>query len=121
MRIFAPLDALLLAGLMAGGGWLIWHSVGPEGAEALVYVDGLKTARLDLDGRVRQFAVRGRTGTVVLEVGPPGVRVARSPCREGVCKRRGWLKRTGEVAVCVPEHLVLRVGGAGPRLDGQAF
>ena len=44
---------------------------------------------------------------------------AASNAIKAVCVRRGWLRQVGDVAVCVPNRLVVRVEGAGgPSFDG---
>ena len=53
-------------------------------------------------------------GETRVEIGPEGVRVIAAPCTHKICMRRGWINRRGDLAVCVPNGLVLRIAGAAP-------
>ncbi len=66
-----------------------------------------------------RIEVPGPAGASEVVVDGSRVRVAASPCARRICVRRGWLRAVGDVAVCVPNHLVVRVEGeGGPAFDG---
>ncbi|SVD48925.1 uncharacterized protein METZ01_LOCUS401779, partial [marine metagenome] len=69
------------------------HRTLPAAAGTLTVsaADGLGDLRIELDGS--------------------RARVLSAPCRQQICIRTGWLERAGEVAVCVPSHVVLRLHG----------
>ena len=87
-----------------------------------------RTARVQVAGEVARFLplheparidVAGPAGGSVVAVGDGRVRVLASSCAQQICVRRGWLREVGEVAVCVPNRLVVRVEGeGGPSFDG---
>lgn len=39
------------------------------------------------------------------------IRFAQADCPDQVCVRTGWVERTGQVAACVPGHLILKITG----------
>lgn len=49
--------------------------------------------------------------TIVVENG--GVQVTESSCPDGVCMAAGEIRRGGEIIVCVPADVVIRIPGAG--------
>lgn len=39
------------------------------------------------------------------------IRFAQADCPDKVCVRTGWVERNGQVAACVPGHLILKITG----------
>ena len=66
------------------------------------------THRLSSFGLLR---ITGSLGECQIEIGPQGARVIAAPCAHKVCMRRGWIRQRGDLAVCVPNGLMLRVAG----------
>jgi hypothetical protein len=75
-------------------------------------VDGQQTYRLDLsmDGH---RAINGPLGDTTIEVRDGRIRVIGSPCPHKLCIRMGWAGRAGDLIVCVPNRVVIRVEGEG--------
>ena len=46
------------------------------------------------------------------------IRFAEANCLDQVCVRTGWVNRTGQVAACVPGHLILKI--TGPATSGTS-
>ncbi|MGY8825958.1 MAG: NusG domain II-containing protein [Candidatus Latescibacterota bacterium] len=63
------------------------------------------------------FSVVGPLGESRIEIAAQGVRIVASPCRHQACVRRGWIERRGDVAVCLPNELVIIVDGAAANVD----
>jgi hypothetical protein len=105
-------DWALIVGLVLislGSIFMMSRFVG-RGETAVVEVDGVATCRLDLSIDA-QRAVVGPLGETVVEVRDGRIRVAESPCPHGICVRTGWTARAGDVIVCVPNRVVVRVEG----------
>lgn len=78
---------------------------------AQVQASGGFVATLDLTrGAVSEVA--GPLGVTRLEVRDGRVRVLSSPCPRQECRRRGWIGGTGEMIVCLPNEVVVRLPGA---------
>lgn len=45
------------------------------------------------------------------------IRFAEADCPDKVCVRTGWVSRAGQVAACVPGHLILKI--TGPAANGN--
>ena len=104
--------ALALVAVVASYAWL-WRPAGGAGTEASLWVAGREAARLPLD-RDQTRRVDGALGTSVIEVRDGRVRVAASPGPQQICVRAGWLERSGESAICLPNQVVVEVKGDGP-------
>jgi hypothetical protein len=80
------------------------------GGQVIVEVNGRIEGHYDLAVH-RQLAIAGPLGQAQVEIGAEGVRMVQAPCINQVCVRRGWARHRGEVVVCIPNRLILRIGG----------
>jgi hypothetical protein len=102
--VIVALILLALAGALTGV-----RTIGTRGQGA-VYVNG--------------SAVRGDVTVdgVEIEMEAGRARVVSSPCRDKLCVRAGWLERPGDVAVCLPQRVVVEIRGAARNgVDGVAY
>ena len=115
----SPGDIVLVAVVLAvAAALLVSRPGGGTPRSASVQVGGEVVRRLPLDEGVH-IEVAGRAGVSEVVVDGGRVRVLDSPCARRICVRRGWLRAVGDVAVCVPNQLVVRVEGeGGPSFDG---
>lgn len=62
------------------------------------------------------------TGAVhnVIEIEGKTVRFSQSDCPDQVCVRTGTLTRAGQIAVCLPNQVIVRLTGAGSEVDAVA-
>ncbi len=105
----AVLAAAVLLVARPGGGT-------PRSASVRVGHEVVRVLPLDEGARLD---VTGPAGVSQVLVEDGRIRVLASPCAQQVCVRRGWLRQVGDVAVCVPNRLVVRVEGeGGPSFDG---
>ena len=82
----------------------------PAGQTAVVTTpDGTVTLSLASDTE-RTFTGSGDI-RVTVEVRDGQVRVAQSGCPDQVCVRTGRLTRAGQVAVCLPHRVILKLTG----------
>ncbi len=86
---------------------------GPPGGTVLVQVNDKTVARLDLrtDSEV---TVAGFIGSVRVQTREGKVRVAEAGCPNRICVRTGWRNRAGDIIVCVPNRMVVRILGQEP-------
>jgi len=102
----------LLLAAAASGFMLAPHAAG-AGGHAVVEVDGRRVLEVPLDRDVT-IPVTGPAGESVIVVEDGAVRIDTSCCPHRICVRMGSLRAPGEVAVCVPNRLVVSVtGGSG--------
>jgi len=80
----------------------------PERAE--VEAAGAIVATLDL-ARDGVGEVKGPLGVTRIEVRGGRVRVLSSPCPRQACRHGGWIGVPGEMIVCLPNEIVIRLPG----------
>ena len=111
--------AVLLAALVCGLAWYLLHR--EPGRWVVVEVDGRKTARYLLaeDCAVVIEGYGGGRNTLVIEDG--SAHVTDASCPDKLCEKQGQISANGETIVCLPNRVVVTVGGGkGAALDGLA-
>jgi hypothetical protein len=104
-------DALVLAALSAVVIALaLPQAAGGRPARAEVQIAGQATTVLDL-GRAGVTEIRGPLGATRVEVAGGRVRVLSSPCPRQDCRDGGWIGAPGEILVCLPNAIVIRIPG----------
>ena len=102
---------IIVIGLLAAG--IVAVSL-PRAARstphAEVVVSGEKALTLDL-ARDGVHDLLGPIGVTRIEVRGGTVRVLSSPCPRQVCRHGGWIGEPGELLVCLPNEIVIRVPG----------
>lgn len=116
-RIWGPSGARLLAGDIVVIGLLAAAIVAaslPRPAQgtrsAEVLVSGKKALSLDLSRDGVQDLL-GPLGVTRIEVRGRKIRVLSSPCPRQLCRHGGWIGEPGELLVCLPNEIVIRVPG----------
>ena len=59
----------------------------------------------------KEVPIRGPLGTSILEMGADKVRLVDSPCPDHICLAMGWIASPGEMIVCLPNKIVVRIEG----------
>ena len=79
-------------------------------ARAEVEAAGKAVAVLDL-ARDSVSSALGPLGVTRIEVRDGRVRVLSSPCPRQACRHGGWIGGAGEMLVCLPNEIVIRLPG----------
>jgi hypothetical protein len=108
LRIFAPLDALVVAAFLCGLGFCIplFHALQP--ATVAVFRDNRKIAVYPL-AENRTFTVKGREGPVTIAIQDKRVRVVSSNCPRGICMHAAAGSAEIRQIVCVPNHIIIEL------------
>lgn len=97
--LFAAVIALALP--KAGGG---------RSTQAEVEAAGKAAVTLDL-ARDGISEIKGALGVTKIEVRGGRIRVLSSPCPRQACRHGGWIGTAGEMLVCLPNEVVIRLPG----------
>ncbi len=88
---------------------------------AEVLCDGVLIRKIELRKEAaEEFAVVFKTGKNVIRVEKGKIAVISADCPDKDCVRRGWLKYRGDSAICLPNHLSIRIRGAS-EVDAVTF
>jgi hypothetical protein len=106
-------DRLVIAllALAAIAAWPLVSAASPgAGAEAFISgPQGETTVPLSVDG---DYEIVGSRGTLKVRVADGGISVTESGCPDRTCVHTGVVSSAGSVVACVPNGVVVRVGGA---------
>jgi hypothetical protein len=120
-KLFRPGDFLTLGLVVVGLAWLcasLWQRDG--GSTLIVRGKGNIVAELSLQ-RNRSLAVDGPLGTTIVEVNNQRARIQSDPSPKQYCVRQGWLRQTGEIALCLPNQVSIEIDGANKRVDSLNY
>lgn len=75
----------------------------------------------ELEGKI--IRVEGALGHTTIEFGKNKVRVISSACRGKDCIKMSWIENPGEMIVCLPNQVSVRIKGKGkePQVDGGTY
>ena len=108
-RLIVGLSIILLA--VAGGMWSYSSGLFREDPDMLLVTSGDKIViwRPLKDISDGTIPVEGPLGTTIVDVRQGRVRVLSSPCPEHICMNTGWISKTGQIIVCMPNRIVVRL------------
>lgn len=107
---------LVCAAAMAAAMWL--HASGGGRLYAEIWQDGVRIERIELTGTTdRTIDLDGHN---VIVLSGRTARMASANCNDQVCVRTGTLRYAGQVAVCLPNRVVLRLVGETSEIDAVA-
>jgi len=97
---------------LLAGVWFAYRRLAVEpGGVAIIEVDNrpVKTVPLLPGATARRFTVQGTRGELLIEVDGESIRVVEADCPDKVCIGMGTKSRPGEVIVCMPNRVIIRV------------
>ncbi len=107
-------DAVVIGMLAACIAALVLNkAAGARPSRAEVEVSGKAAGTLDL-ARDGVSEIVGALGVTRIEVRGARVRVLSSPCPRQACRHGGWIDTAGELLVCLPNEVVVRLPGQRP-------
>lgn len=115
--------AAFLVLFVAGVAWALFYLPGRSARElvAVVRVDGEVVAKLPVSApELSVKSVKLPRGEALIEYGQGKVRVLPLPpevCPRGICWRTGWISRSGQVIVCLPNRMTVTLEGGAPEVD----
>jgi len=109
-------DKFLIAALLILNGWLFasWGVGFSKGDWVVVTVNQKETIRLPLD-QDQKTHVKGPIGLTEIEVKNGQARIIRSPCKNKVCIKSGYIRYADRLAACIPNRVVIRIVGKSNR------
>ncbi len=85
-----------------------------QGSFVVVEVDQQEVARVPLS-MDRVLHISGKLGETEVEIRDGKTRILRSPCKNKVCIKTGYIRYADRMAACIPNGVVVRVVGSSHR------
>jgi len=96
----------------------LWH--GERAAKLRIRQGDAIYATLSLD-QERTLDIHGPLGNSRIVIHRGQVRFEHSPCLNQYCVHQGWLKRAGQVAICLPNQVSLELLGGEKTYDSLNY
>jgi len=118
MRLLRPGDyvILVIAAFLVGASYARFWGPRAKGETAVISIGHDLYAEVSL-AENRTMAVHGHLGDSNIEVKEGRIRFLDSPCPGRYCVHMGWIQRTGEVAACLPNGVVIEIQGGAREFD----
>ncbi|MFV1921088.1 MAG: NusG domain II-containing protein [Methylotenera sp.] len=71
--------------------------------------------------QTKELHVHGPLGESHIRIAQGKVRFKQSPCSNQYCVHQGWLKRAGQVAVCLPNQVSIQLIGENKPYDSLNY
>ncbi len=81
-----------------------------RGDWVVIEVDQQEVARAPLT-HPRVFHVQGKLGVTEVEIRQGKARIVKSPCKNKICIKSGYIRYADRLAACLPNRVVVRVVG----------
>ncbi|MBC7319851.1 NusG domain II-containing protein [bacterium] len=81
-----------------------------RGDTVLIQVNGRDSLRLSISEN-KIVEVSGPLGVSIIEINNGKVRMLSSPCPDKLCVKEGYINKSGQVIVCVPNRIVIKIEG----------
>lgn len=106
---------ILAAAFMTGSFFLTGEA---DAATAVVIKDGEVIKRIDLENIDKPFSFEINDeyyDQIVAEKGR--IRFKEADCPDRVCVNTGWISRPGQIAVCLPNGIIVKIEGSDHEID----
>lgn len=95
-----------------------------QGTKVIIEIDGKIAGEFPLSKELESRRFETKNGYNVIEIKDGQVRVSEADCPDELCVHTGWRQHIGQVIVCLPHYLVVKIVGneANPaQLDGFTY
>ena len=105
-------DKVVILTLLVGSGLSFWalRSLQTVGSLVVVEVRGVEKARLKLSQEA-SVVITGPIGETIVRIEKGTVHVVASACPNKICVRTGGVHRAGDLIICAPNKVVIRIIG----------
>ena len=112
-RLLTKGDILLIAIIIAAsvGLWINLFLSSNDSQNAEIYFENklIKTLSLNQD---TQYTINKDGVRILIEVEDKKIRMKESNCPRKICVHQGWIRKSGESIICVPNKVVVKINGA---------
>ena len=105
-------DKVLIVTLFILNSWFFmnWGVGFSEGSWVIVEVNQNEVARLPL-ATDQTTNIKGLLGITAIEIKKSQVRIIRSPCKNKICIKSGYIRYADRIVACIPNRIVVRIIG----------
>ncbi len=113
-------DLLLIALLIAAAAaiWGVFAAQQTDSVYGEIWQDGERIHLIKLsENYEKTITVQGKNYTDTIEISDGKMRFISADCPDKVCVHTGWISKSGQLAVCIPNRVMIRITGGQSDLD----
>ena len=112
IKLFTTGDKILvlLLLILGGTGFVGVNFTRHPGETCSIAINGKLTHHLELN-KNKDLLVNGAIGECLIRIKDKKVRVIHSQCPQKICVKTGWISKSGEFIICVPNKIVIKIDG----------
>ncbi|WP_129723619.1 NusG domain II-containing protein [Xylanivirga thermophila] len=98
-----------------------WLARGEYERQVIVEVDGriIEKIPMSVDTIGKEFTIEtGNGGYNVIRIDDKGVSIIDANCPDKICIHEGWIQDPGQVIVCLPHKMVVKIEGTNVSNNG---
>jgi hypothetical protein len=88
--------------------------------DVVVKSDGVTVQQRSLE-ITGTFTIKSKEGQLTFIVQDKKVKVTESTCKDKLCIKQGWISRTGESIVCLPNRITITITGGDESVDTTTY
>ena len=99
------------------------HRVSDADSYGAVFVNGKEHSRIELTdkGPAQEFTITTPWGYNTVEVGNNRIRIKEASCPDQICVKEGWIEKAGEMIVCMPNRVYIKIVAKEREIDDIAY
>ncbi len=101
--------------------WISFIAWSGGAADTALIRSGGKIFREVPLSRDQQIEVPGPLGISIITIEKRKVRITSDPSPRQYCVRQGWLQRSGEIAICLPNEVSVELTGGAKNYDSLNY
>lgn len=120
-------DKIIIGGILAvsiaGIFFVNIFLYGTERNSVIIEVNGQLYAKYDFNQITSNKFVEIKTqyGYNKVEINKNSVRIVEASCPDKLDVKAGWISKSNQMLVCLPNRLVVKIQGKDTRIDGVAY
>jgi hypothetical protein len=113
-------DIFLVVLLLAAAAaiWGLFATQQTDRVYGEIWQDGERIYQFQLsDDYEKTLEIQGKTYTDTVEIKDGKMRFVSADCPDKVCVHTGWISKSGQLAVCIPNRVMIRIVGGETEVD----
>lgn len=115
------LTSLLIAAVLMGFNYFRSESIAKNSKELVAEINlkGKVYKNIVLSNEKQEFTIKTGLGENIIKVHDKGIEIINASCHDHICEKTGFISRPGEIIVCLPNKLSIKIkGNSGEDIDG---
>lgn len=88
--------------------------------DVVVKSDGVTVQQRSLE-TTGTFTIKSKEGQLTFIIQDKKVKVTESTCKDKLCVKQGWISKTGESIVCLPNRITITITGGNESVDSTTY